>query len=130
LRYALVFKNVGQAAGASQEHAHSQILATSNLPPRIQDEVSGSERYYERNARCVFCETMEWEAKKGERVVLENEDFFAWCPYASRFAFEVWLAPKQHACRFEDIAPGKLGALGDMVRRLLIKLETMTSTSA
>lgn len=130
LRYALVFKNVGQAAGASQEHVHSQILATTSLPPRIQDEMAGSERYYEQNARCVFCDMMHWEAKRAERIVKEDDDFFAWCPYASRFPYELWLAPKTHMSRFEDVKPDKIGALGAFIRSLLVTLETMAATSA
>lgn len=130
LRYAMIFKNVGQAAGASQEHVHSQILATSTLPARIEEEVNGSERYYQRHSRCVFCDMIQWELSQSERVVEETTEFFVWCPYASRFPFELWVIPKVHSCRFEDIPMDDLGPLGELLRSLLIRMEMMAGSVA
>jgi UDPglucose--hexose-1-phosphate uridylyltransferase len=40
-RYVLVFKNYGEAAGASLEHAHSQLIATPITPRYIKLELTG-----------------------------------------------------------------------------------------
>ena len=40
-RYILIFKNHGEAAGASLEHPHSQLIALPIVPKRVQEEVDG-----------------------------------------------------------------------------------------
>jgi len=42
LRYILVFKNFGPAAGGSIPHTHSQIIAMPVVPENVQAEVLGS----------------------------------------------------------------------------------------
>ncbi len=41
MAYGQIFKNVGQAAGASQEHIHSQLLVIPEVPRVIAAEMSG-----------------------------------------------------------------------------------------
>ena len=38
-RYILIFKNHGEAAGASLEHPHSQLIATPIIPKQVQEEL-------------------------------------------------------------------------------------------
>ena len=38
-RYILIFKNHGEAAGASLEHPHSQLIALPIVPRRVREEV-------------------------------------------------------------------------------------------
>ncbi|HEX2897210.1 MAG TPA: DUF4931 domain-containing protein, partial [candidate division Zixibacteria bacterium] len=56
LKYILVFKNHGEAAGASLEHPHSQLIATPIIPKRVVEELDGSKQYYEIKHSCVFCD--------------------------------------------------------------------------
>src|SRR5688572_13202381 len=46
--YVLVFKNYGEAAGASLEHPHSQLIATPIMPISVTEELDGASRYWER----------------------------------------------------------------------------------
>lgn len=55
LRYVLVFKNFGAAAGASIAHTHSQIIAMPVTPQNVQDEVHYSKQFYDKNHHCIFC---------------------------------------------------------------------------
>ncbi|HPN96480.1 MAG TPA: HIT domain-containing protein, partial [Candidatus Moranbacteria bacterium] len=48
-----------------------------------------------------YCAMAEWEAEKKTRVIFENDEFIAFCPFASRAAFEVWVMPKKHKPYFE-----------------------------
>ena len=43
-KYILVFKNHGEAAGASLEHPHSQIIAMPILPKQVVEELEGARR--------------------------------------------------------------------------------------
>ena len=73
LKYALVFKNHGVAAGATQEHPHSQIIALPIIPRSIVEELKGAREYFQLKDRCIYCDIVRQEAKDGERVVMEND---------------------------------------------------------
>src|SRR3989338_10087489 len=96
LRYILPFKNFGLRAGATLEHAHTQIIALPIVPKRVQEELRGAARYFDFRERCVFCDMLSQEQQEGERVVAENGAFLAYCPFVSRFPFETWILPRQH----------------------------------
>ena len=73
-RYVLIFKNHGEAAGATLEHTHTQLIATPIIPKHVQEELDGSRRYFELKERCVFCDIVEQETAdgNGKRVVLAS----------------------------------------------------------
>ena len=94
LRYILVFKNHGAAAGATLEHPHSQLIALPIVPDFVREEIDGARRHFEVKERCVFCDIVHQELRDGRRVIQENADIVALAPYAPRFAFETWLLPQ------------------------------------
>lgn len=101
-RYILIFKNHGEAAGASLEHTHSQLIALPIVPKRVREEVDSAKRYFSEKERCIFCDMIRQEMESGVRVISENEHFIAMAPYAPRFPFETWLLPRMHASSFEN----------------------------
>jgi UDPglucose--hexose-1-phosphate uridylyltransferase len=102
MRYILVFKNHGEAAGASLEHTHSQLIALPVVPRRVAEELEGAKKYYDLRERCIFCDMIRQEINTGSRVVVETEHFLVICPYAARFPFETWVLPRRHCSHFED----------------------------
>jgi UDPglucose--hexose-1-phosphate uridylyltransferase len=123
LKYILVFKNHGEAAGASIEHPHSQLIATPIVPRRVLEELDGSKHYHEIKHACVFCDMIVQERQSGERVVFENEKFICIQPFAPRFPFESWILPKEHLASFPEMDPGEYLLLGSAVRELLKRLK-------
>ena len=103
VRYIEIFHNQGKTAGASIFHPHSQLVAIPVISPYINLELQGAENYYKSNKKCVFCNILEWEEEAQKRIIFENEKFVAFCPFASRRAFEVWVVPKTHQPYFERI---------------------------
>jgi UDPglucose--hexose-1-phosphate uridylyltransferase len=102
LRYILIFKNHGEAAGATLEHTHSQLIALPIIPKRVSEELDGALEYYNFKERCIFCDIIRQEIMQGTRVVSENRDFIAVTPYAPKSPFEIWLLPKAHESNFEN----------------------------
>ena len=102
LKYGLIFKNQGEAAGASLEHSHSQLIALPIVPKRVAEEIEGARAYYSYKERCIFCDIIRQETKQGSRVISENQDFIALAPYAPRSPFETWILPKRHSCAFDE----------------------------
>jgi UDPglucose--hexose-1-phosphate uridylyltransferase len=104
LRYVLVFKNHGVAAGASLEHPHSQIIALPIVPRRVTEEIEGAKTYFNYKDRCVFCDIIRQELQQKRRIITENKSFLSIAPFASRFPFETWILPKTHHPSFEHMA--------------------------
>jgi UDPglucose--hexose-1-phosphate uridylyltransferase len=103
LRYVLVFKNHGVAAGASLEHSHSQLIALPIVPRRVSEEIEGAKNYFQYKDRCVFCDIVRQELQQKVRVISENKGFVSVAAFASRFPFETWILPKKHYSHFESM---------------------------
>jgi len=123
LRYVLLFKNHGEAAGAMLEHSHSQVIALPVVPRRVQEEMEVAQRYFEFKERCVFCDLIRQELKDASRVVTETDLFVVLEPYAPRFPFETWILPRRHHSHFETADGQQLQNLAWVLRATLRKLE-------
>ncbi|MBN2119620.1 MAG: galactose-1-phosphate uridylyltransferase [Candidatus Omnitrophica bacterium] len=124
LRYVLLFKNKGKGAGASLMHPHHQLIALPITPKRVREELKGVESYFKLKERCIFCDLIEQENSSPERVVYENDGFLSFCPYASRFPFELWIIPKEHSIDFHgQKAREKVGFLAEMFKIILSKYD-------
>jgi UDPglucose--hexose-1-phosphate uridylyltransferase len=121
-RYILIFKNHGAAAGATIEHAHSQLIALPIVPDFVREELDGARRHFTAKERCVFCDIIRQEMAAGRRVILENADIVALSPYAPRFPFETWLLPKSHAARFEEAPRQVYESLARMIKAVLTRM--------
>jgi UDPglucose--hexose-1-phosphate uridylyltransferase len=123
LRYILVFKNHGAAAGATLEHPHSQLIALPIVPDFVREELEGARLHYQVKERCVFCDVVQQELRDGRRVIQENADIVALAPYAPRFAFETWLLPKRHGARFETAPRHEYESLARLLKAVLQRLD-------
>lgn len=125
VRYIKIFHNHGEKAGASIVHPHSQLIATSVVSSYNTRELTEAENYHKANKKCVFCTMIEWEADFGKRVIFENELFIAYCPFASRVAFEIRITPKKHAPYFERMSDEDKIAAGEALHESIRKLTTV-----
>src|SRR3954467_11624850 len=123
LKYILVFKNHGGAAGATLDHPHSQLIALPIVPDFVREELAGARRHFAVKERCVFCDIIRQEMRDGRRVVQENADIVALAPYAPRFAFETWLLPKVHGSRFEQTPRNVSESLARLLKWVLQRLD-------
>ena len=124
IRYVLAYKNYGVAAGGRAiGHARSQIMAVPVNPIRVKDKIAGSKRYFDFHERCLFCDLIRQERKDGHRVILENSEFLALMPFASRFPFEIWIVPKRHCCDFAQGIAGYENQLAQMIKELLLRFK-------
>lgn len=103
VNYITIFHNFGKEAGASIAHPHSQLMAIPVISPYVKQELDGAELYFKSLRKCVYCEMVEYEGNNRKRIVSENDNFIAFCPFASRSAFEIWIMPKKHNPYFERI---------------------------
>lgn len=124
-KYILIFKNHRSSAGASLDHSHSQLVATPIVPKRVKEELKGSLKYFNFKDRCIFCDIVRQELKDKERIVIENEHFLAFTPYASRFPYEICIIPKAHMACYESISKDKIPTLARVLKNSLLKLKKL-----
>ncbi len=125
LKYAVAFKNVGTEAGASLSHSHSQLIATSFVPPEIQRSCRRMEEYEETFGRSYFEELIQRELEMDERTIFESENFVALAPFASPVPYFMWIMPKKRQSRFEELSDEGLDEFSKLMRRMVRSLERL-----
>jgi len=122
-RYVSIFRNQGEAAGASLAHPHSQIIALPVVPKRLMEEIQGSKKYFNYKERCIYCDIARQEKKQGVRIISENDDFLSVAPFASRFPFESWIFPQRHNSSFEETPEWQYASLAEIFSDMLKRLD-------
>lgn len=143
LRYVLVFKNFGAAAGASLNHTHSQLIGMPVVPHNVQAEVSHSRSYYTKHHHCIFCalidEALTFEATiydrasgaiqrqihVGQYVIERGQRFLALKPFASRYEWELHILPLTHQSDFLRASPEDLADLAWVLKRTMMRLNSV-----
>ncbi|MGM0576335.1 MAG: galactose-1-phosphate uridylyltransferase [Myxococcota bacterium] len=125
-----VFRNRGAGAGASVTHPHSQIIATPVLPPRVESELAHAAEHLRRHGRCLSCDLVAHELEARQRIVRLDEDFVAFCPYASARPFEVVITSRRHAHDFTSLAGPEALALAELLRDVLARLHASLEGAA
>lgn len=122
-RYIQIFKNHGRVAGATLEHSHSQVIALPITPRWVKQELICSREYYEMKERCLLMDIARQELQQKVRLVFENSAFVAFCPYAAKFPFETWIAPRKQQSRFNNIEEEQLPLLAESLHQVLSTLK-------
>lgn len=125
VQYVVVFKNVGAAAGASLRHTHSQLIATSLLPPAMEEIGGRMLAHRRRTDRCLLCDMLAGERYDKSRIVTETRRFVAFCPFASRLPYLVRILPKSHQACFEQCDDEALAELSRLTQQIVRSLEAM-----
>ncbi|HWR57399.1 MAG TPA: DUF4931 domain-containing protein, partial [Thermodesulfovibrionales bacterium] len=126
-KYVLIFKNEGEAAGASLEHSHSQLIALPIVPKLVREEVDSSRSYFQFKERCIFCDVINQEMEAGKRVIYENSGYIAIAPFAPRSPFETWILPKKHESAFYP--PNRsFSELAEALQRILKQTDRILDT--
>jgi UDPglucose--hexose-1-phosphate uridylyltransferase len=122
-KYILIFRNRGAVAGASLEHPHSQLIATPVTPRTVAMELESAKQHYSLKERCIFCDIIHQEMQEHRRIVSVDPDFVTWCPYASRFPFEMTLAPRKHSHDFSLLSADELVKLARHLRSVIRRMK-------
>jgi UDPglucose--hexose-1-phosphate uridylyltransferase len=131
LDYVSVFKNVGAEAGASMAHLHSQLIASPFVPNDVREELAGAEREHKFSGWCAYCRMLVGTGgRKPPRFVAESSGFLVICPFAPRFAYEMWVLPKEHASHYETITDSQALDLARLLKRVLTALDAAAGMPA
>lgn len=118
--YVVVFKNHGREGGTSIVHTHTQLMTVPMVPLIVQEEIKASRK----GKQCTYCSVIKKEVKS-PRFIAQNNDFVAFCPYASRFNYEAWIFPKKHITSLMQCNEAELASLAEMLQKILGKIKTL-----
>jgi UDPglucose--hexose-1-phosphate uridylyltransferase len=124
-KYVLIFKNFGLAAGASLEHSHTQLISLPIVPRRVSEEFECMSSYFAKKKSCVICDMIKQEKEEKQREVCENEDFYAFCPFASRSPFEITIVPKKHRPSFTGINAQEIDSFARILKDVLARIKVL-----
>jgi UDPglucose--hexose-1-phosphate uridylyltransferase len=119
----LPFKNHGREAGATLPHSHSQLIGLPFLSPTLRTQLESLQSHWVMHKRSMFAHIIDSELKNGSRVVAEEGDLLAFCPYASGFPFEVMLLPKHQQPDYRQATDAQLTELARAIKSILLKWE-------
>ncbi|RMH66635.1 MAG: DUF4931 domain-containing protein [Calditrichaeota bacterium] len=108
------FKNQGPLAGASVNHAHSQLVSLGFIPKAIREAQARARNYYKTTRQCLLCD----RAQK-KRALSENAFFKLIVHPAGRLPWQMQIIPRAHAALFDVGRMEVAEALADLIRRAL-----------
>lgn len=120
-----IFKNVGPSSGASISHAHSQLVALPLVPPLVEGKLIRARNHFQLKQRSLFSDILHTERTDGSRLVAENDGYVLFCPFASRFPFELAIFPKRHHPEFISCTATELHDLAEVLRFALQRLNAV-----
>jgi UDPglucose--hexose-1-phosphate uridylyltransferase len=125
IKHVLIFENNGEAVGVSNPHPHCQIYATNFVFKTIETEARVSERHLAETGRVLFQDILEAERADGRRVICETEAAIAFLPYFARYAYEVYVAPKQTHASLATLSDVEIRDFAAALKCLLVKLDNL-----
>ena len=123
LTYFSIFKNQGQNSGATMPHIHTQLIAMPMIPKNELMLLKHYYDYYKKHGRSIFEDIANFEIDEDKRVILESEHFISFCPYGSRFAFEVMILPKVGISSIAFFEDEMLKELSNILKKSLQSLK-------
>lgn len=122
IEHVIYFKNHGPRAGTSLVHPHSQIIGLPMVPYDVRTRDEEARRYFDDTGSCVYCAMLQDELQDRRRVIVENDEFVAFLPYAALSPFHIWILPRQHHASFLTASLNALHKLAELVRDVLRRL--------
>ncbi|XP_009992093.1 PREDICTED: galactose-1-phosphate uridylyltransferase [Chaetura pelagica] len=124
-----IFENKGAMMGCSNPHPHCQVWASSFLPNEARLEDRTQRQHLSQHGVPMLLEYAEQEARRKERLVVENVDWLVVVPYWATWPYQTLLLPRRHVGRLQDLREGERDSLASIMQRLLIKYDNLFEVS-
>jgi UDPglucose--hexose-1-phosphate uridylyltransferase len=125
IEHVLIFENKGEAVGVSNPHPHCQIYANNFVFKTIDNEAQVCQRFFAEKRRILFHDIIKAEQSDGRRIIAENDSAIAFIPYFARYAYEVFVAPKQTHPSIAALSKPEIADLADVLKSVLVKFDNL-----
>jgi len=117
------FENRGEEIGVTLAHPHGQIYAYSYLPSRVTKMLEVAKVHHKKTGRVLFDDVVARELRDGDRVIAKNEHWVAFTPYASRYPFEIHVAPLQPVADLAELQPAACDSFPSIAIEVMQRLD-------
>ena len=125
IAHVLIFENKGGAVGVSNPHPHCQIYANNFVFRTIETEARVSRRHLAETGRVLFQDIIAAEKQDERRIIAENDSVIAFLPYFARYAYEVFVAPKQTHPSIATLSDAELRDFANVLKKVLVKFDNL-----
>jgi UDPglucose--hexose-1-phosphate uridylyltransferase len=123
-----VFENKGAVMGCSQPHPHGQIWASDFVPNEVATEDRHLSDWLARTGRNLLVDYAQAESDRGERVVVENDEWVVVVPWWAVWPFETLVLPRAHTLRLPDLSDRQRDALAEVIKSLTTAYDNLFQT--
>jgi UDPglucose--hexose-1-phosphate uridylyltransferase len=123
--HVLIFENKGEVVGVSNPHPHCQIYATNFVFKTIETEARISQRHLAETGRILFQDILTAEREDERRILFENETAIVFIPYFARYAYEVFVAPKQTHPSIATLSEVEVRDFAAALKSILVKFDNL-----
>jgi UDPglucose--hexose-1-phosphate uridylyltransferase len=117
-RWVQIFENKGAEMGCSNPHPHGQVWASDFVPDEPALEDFHQRAYWTDHGRALLLDLADVEARLGERVVTQTEQWLAIVPYWAAWPFETLVLPKQPIARLDALSSAQTQQLARLLQTL------------
>ncbi len=123
--HVLIFENKGEIVGVSNPHPHCQIYATNFVFKTIETEAHVSSRHLAETGRSLFQDIIAAEQREATRIIYENKTAIAFLPYFARYAYEVFVAPKQTHQSIATLTDPEVSDLAQVLKDTVVRFDNL-----
>lgn len=124
-RWVQVFENKGALMGCSNPHPHGQVWACDFLPEMPAREDEQQRTWFDAHSEPLLLHVAREEARRGERVVVGNDDWIAVVPFWAQWPFEIMLLPRFPVQRLPELATHQRAALADLIGQVTTRYDNL-----
>ena len=92
---------------------------------RSKTKSRASKNILPKNGRDLFQDIIRAEQDDGRRIIAENDSAIAFIPYFARYAYEVFVAPKETHPRIAAMSANEVSDLAEVLKTVLIKFDNL-----
>ena len=123
IQHVAPFENRGEEVGVTLNHPHGQIYAYSYLPPKTARMLDVARNHYSHTGRVLLDDIIARELADEVRIIAQNSEWVAYVPYASRYPFEIHVAPRRSVADFVSLDESASEAFAPIAKEVLQRLD-------
>ncbi len=125
IAYVFPFENRGVEVGVTLHHPHGQIYAYPFIPPLPAHELEQQRVYLQQHGRGLLADLIAREIADDQRTLYVGEHAVAFVPVCARYAYEVWIAPRNPLPSFAALDPETRADLARALKTVLLKYDAL-----
>lgn len=118
-----IFENRGEEIGVTLFHPHGQIYAYSYLTPRTEKMIAVATAHKERTGTVLMDQIIARELDDEVRIVARNEEWIAYVPWASRYPFEIHVAPLRGVADLTELDERQCALFPAIAKETMLRLD-------